>query len=166
MSRGLPAMSRGLPALGQALRWPRRGLVKLALAASLLPAMAGAAPLAKPDARAVRQVVEAQLAAFAAGDAVRAFGYAAASIQARFGNADNFMRRVQSGYPMVIRPAAVTFFQAQAEPGDMGSVAQTVLLRDRQGRLWQASYALERQSDGGWRIGGCGVVADRGHTSI
>lgn len=158
-------MSRGLPQLGRALCWLRRGLVRLALAGSMLPAMAGAAPLAEPDARTVRQVVEAQLAAFAAGDAVRAFGHASASIQAQFGDADNFMRMVQSGYPMVIRPAAVSFFQAQAEPGDMGSVAQTVLLRDRQGRLWQASYSLERQSDGGWRIGGCVVVADRGHTS-
>jgi len=37
-----------------------------------------------------------------------------------------------------------------------------VQLRDREGRLWMATYMLERQADAGWRISGCVVVADSG----
>jgi hypothetical protein len=71
----------------------------------LLPVAAGAAVLAEADARAVRQVVQAQLDAFAADDAERAFSYASASIRAQFGDAASFMAMVRSGYPMVVLPA-------------------------------------------------------------
>ena len=129
---------------------------------------ARAAVLPEPDARAVRQVVQAQLDALAAGDADRAFSYAAAAIQAQFGGAANFMDMVRSGYPMVVRPDAVTFFQAQADDtadGTAITVRQNVRLRDREGRLWMATYLLERQAGAGWRIGGCAVVADNGRSS-
>lgn len=150
----------------QALAWLRRGLGCVALTALLVPAAAGAAALAEPDSRAARQVVEAQLDALAAGDSVRAFSYASASIQAQFGNANNFMVMVRSGYPMVVRPAAVSFFQAQVEMGPPPTVTQSVQLRDREGRLWKATYLLERQAGAGWRIGGCVVAADNEKSSI
>jgi uncharacterized membrane protein len=56
----------------------RRAAAALGLAALLaIPAVsAQATELGAPDARAVRATVEAQLAAFAAGDADRAFSYA------------------------------------------------------------------------------------------
>lgn len=154
--------------LGPPIAWLRRRLL-WALCATLLgllaPAAAGAAALAEPDARAVRKVVEAQLDAFAAGDAERAFSFASASIQAQFGDAANFMAMVRGGYPMVVKPAAVTFFIAQADDAAEGAkttVRQTVQMRDREGRLWMATYLLERQAGAGWRIGGCVVVADSG----
>ena len=133
-----------------------------------LTTAARAAVLPEPDAGAVRQVVQAQLDALAAGDAERAFSYAAAAIQAQFGSAANFMAMVRSGYPMVVRPDAVTFFQAQADDAADGTtvtVRQNVQLRDREGRLWMATYLLERQAGAGWRIGGCVVVADNGRSS-
>ena len=133
-----------------------------------LTTAARAAVLPEPDARAVRQVVQGQLDALAAGDAERAFSYAAAAIQAQFGGAANFMAMVRSGYPMVVRPDAVTFFQAQADDAADGTtvtVRQNVQLRDREGRLWMATYLLERQAGAGWRIGGCVVVADNGRSS-
>ena len=139
------------------------GLSGLSLATA-----ARAAVLPETDARAVRQVVQAQLDALAAGDAERAFSYAAAAIQAQFGGAANFMAMVRSGYPMVVRPDAVTFFQAQADDASGGTtvtVRQNVRLRDREGRLWMATYLLERQAGAGWRIGGCVVVADNGRSS-
>jgi hypothetical protein len=124
---------------------------------------AGAKALAASDVSAVRKVVEAQLAAFAADDAERAFSYASRGIRAQFGDAITFMAMVRSGYPMVVRPAAVSFFLPQAESGATPVTArQDVQFRDREGRLWMATYTLERQAGAGWRISGCRVVADNG----
>jgi Domain of unknown function (DUF4864) len=158
-------MPGGLTSVRHAGAWTRRRLGHLALISLLLPTAAGAALLAEPDARAVRQVVEAQLEAFAADDAARAFAYASASIQAQFGDANAFMAMVRSGYPMVIRPAAVSFFQPQVEIGTPETVKQLVQLRDREGRLWMATYLLQRQGGAGWRISGCVVAADSGKSS-
>jgi hypothetical protein len=155
-------MTYGLKSLGQVTRWLRHWLGYVAVIGLLVPAAAGAAVLTEPDARAVRQVVEAQLEAFAADDAARAFSYASASIQAQFGDATQFMAMVRGAYPMVVRPAAVSFFQAQAQLGAPGTVSQPVQLRDREGRLWMATYLLERQTGAGWRISGCVVAADSG----
>lgn len=155
-------MTYSLTGLGPVMGWVRRWLGCGAMLGLLAPVAAGAA-LAEPDARAVRQVVEAQLAAFAADDAERAFSYASASVRAQFGDATNFMGMVRSGYPMVVRPAAVSFFQAQADEGAEGAkvtVRQAVQLRDGEGRLWMATYLLERQAGAGWRINGCVVRAD------
>jgi len=134
----------------------------------LVPVAAGAAVLAEADARAVRQVVQAQLDAFAADDAERAFSYASSSIQAQFGDAATFMAMVRSGYPMVVRPATVSFFQPEAHDASdrtAASVRQAVQLRDREGSLWMAIYLLERQPGIGWRISGCVVRADNGKSS-
>jgi hypothetical protein len=54
-----------------------------------------AAALSEADMCDVRQVVEAQLKAFAQGDASRAYSYASPEIQARFGDANNFMAMVR-----------------------------------------------------------------------
>ncbi len=157
-------MSFGLQHDGSMMAWLRRCAGCLALLGLLAPAAAGAAPLAEPDARAVRQVVEAQLDALAADDAERAFSYAAPSIRAQFGDAETFMGMVRGGYPMVLRPTTVSFFLAQAVDGAKTTVSQPVHLRDRDGRLWLATYVLERQAGMGWRINGCVVVADSGQS--
>ena len=147
----------------KAVAWTRRRLVCLAMLCLLAPVTAGAKALAASDVSAVRKVVEAQLAAFAADDAERAFSYASRGIRAQFGDATTFMAMVRSGYPMVVRPAAVSFFLPQAESGATPVTArQDVQFRDREGRLWMATYTLERQAGAGWRISGCRVVADNG----
>jgi Domain of unknown function (DUF4864) len=156
-------MMRSLTGRGQALGWVRRGLGCLAVLGLIVPLAAGAARLSEPDARTVREVVEAQLDAFAADDAERAFSYASPSIRAQFGDASRFMAMVYGIYPMVVRPTAALFFLAQADHGAEAAkviVRQAVQLRDGEGRLWMATYQLERQAGAGWRINGCVVVAD------
>jgi hypothetical protein len=158
-------MSRNLTSPDRAAAWTRRRLGCLAMLGLFAPVAVGAAMLLEPDASAVRKVVEAQLQAFAEDDAERAFSYASTGIRAQFGDATSFMAMVRGGYPMVVRPTAVSFCLPQAEPGAAPAPAtarQNVQLRDREGRLWMATYMLERQADAGWRISGCVVVADRG----
>jgi hypothetical protein len=138
-----------------ALRW----LLQWSLAGLLAPAAVGAAVVPEADARAVRSVIEAQLDAFAADDAERAYSYASAAIRSQFTDAAAFMAMVRAGYPMVVRPATVTFFQPSLVGG---AVLQKVQLRDRAGRLWQATYQLEQQAAAGWRINGCVVAPDGG----
>lgn len=144
----------------QAGAWTRRRFGCVSLVYLAWPVSASAAPLTEQEARAIRQTIEAQLEAFAAGDAARAYAHASAEIQARFGDADNFMAMVRSGYPMVIRPAAVSFYLPQPTPGTPPIVKQLVRLRDSDGRPWIATYLVQRQAGGGWRINGCVVAAD------
>ena len=137
----------------------RRALI---LALALAPLTLAAQAVSAADARAVREVVEAQLKALAVDDAVRAFSYASPAIRTQFGDAANFMAMVLSGYPMVLRPAATAFFQPAAIDG---AVLQVLQLRDRAGKAWLATYTLQRQPDGRWRINGCAVRPDNGKSS-
>jgi len=136
----------------------RRALVNalwLAASAFTLPTVAAPAePVAAVDARAVRAVVEAQLAAFAADDAKRAFSYAAPSIRDMFGTPDRFLAMVRTSYPAVYRAAGAIFLAPERL---QGQVLQGVQLTDASGVLWIAVYQLERQPDKNWRISGCNV---------
>jgi hypothetical protein len=136
-----------------------------ALLATACPWPALAAPeVSRADAKAVRSVIEAQLAAFAADDAERAFGFAAPNIRATFGNADRFMAMVREGYPVVYRPASVAFLAPQ--PGNTeGLVLQQVRMTDADGAPWLVAYELERQSDQQWRITACVAVRAPGRTT-
>lgn len=146
--------------LRQTGAWTRRTFACLFLLCLARPPTARAAALAEMDARAIRRTVEAQLEAFAAGDAAGAYAFASAEIQAQFGDADTFMAMVRRGYPMVIRPAAVSFYLPQPLPGAPPSARQRVRLRDPEGRLWLATYLVQREAGGAWRINGCVVAAD------
>lgn len=118
-----------------------------------------AEPVSQADTKAVRAVVEAQLAAFAADDAKRAFSYAAPSIREMFQTPDRFMEMVRGGYPVVYRPAAVIFLNPVWV---VGQLVQGVQLTDSEGGLWLAIYRLERQPDKSWRISGCDVQPSSG----
>lgn len=126
-------------------------MMALALGAS---APARAQPVADADARAARTVVSAQLEAFASDDARRAFSYAAPSIRAMFVTPERFLAMVRAGYPVVYRATRVTFLVPLHVEGDL---VQGVHLTDAAGMLWLATYRLERQGDGSWRIAGCDV---------
>lgn len=127
------------------------------LAFAAVPAAAD--PVSTADAKAVRTVVEAQLAAFAADDAKRAFSYAAPAIRDMFGSADQFMAMVRAGYPVIYRPSAVIFLQPE---WIQGQLVQGVQLTDASGALWLAIYRLDRQADKSWRISGCEVQPSAG----
>ncbi len=159
-------MNPRLTGLTRTVAWARRWLGRLVVVALLAPMAAGAALLTEPDASAVRKVIRAQLEALAANDAERAFSYASTSIRAQFGDSAAFMAMVRSGYPMVVRPAAVAFLQAQVGDDAQAPVSQPVQLRDRAGRTWRATYLLERQDGAGWRISGCVVEADSAQSLI
>eukprot|EP00657_Telonema_sp_P-1_P008808 TRINITY_DN30909_c0_g1_i1.p1 TRINITY_DN30909_c0_g1~~TRINITY_DN30909_c0_g1_i1.p1 ORF type:complete len:117 (-),score=21.17 TRINITY_DN30909_c0_g1_i1:103-453(-) len=64
---------------------------------------------ADADENAIRSVINQQIDAFRADDGERAFSFAAPIIRSKFGNADNFMTMVRTGYPDVYRPKAVEF---------------------------------------------------------
>lgn len=131
-----------------------------AAALALLAAWpAHAERVSSDDAKAVRAIVEAQLSAFAADDAKRAFSYAAPSIREMFGTPDRFMQMVRAGYPVVYRPASVVFLNPERVEGQL---LQGVHLTDSSGALWLAIYRIERQPDKTWRISGCDVQPSSG----
>jgi len=111
-----------------------------------------AEPLEPGDRAAVRLVIEKQLAAFADDEAEQAFAFASPKIQEMFITARNFMDMVRIAYPVVYRPASLSF---QVPYLDGGEVWQVVEMRDAAGMDWTALYTLLRQADGVWRINGC-----------
>lgn len=126
------------------------------LLAALLLVLAVARPVAADEpADAIQAVIERQLDAFARGDLDEAFGYAAPGIQGRFGTPETFGRMVETGYPMVWRPARHQMLDlVETAEGPV----QIVLFEDRAGRLHEAAY-LMREVDGAWRIAGVRLSA-------
>jgi hypothetical protein len=112
------------------------------------------------DARAVRAVVEAQLKALAAEESAQAFSYASPAIKSQFHDAATFAEMVRRAYPMLIRPASISFMRPEAGKGATTTITQAVQFRDREGNFWRAVYELERQPDKSWRINGCAVAPD------
>lgn len=130
-------------------------LLALALAAATASMRAGATPLNDTEADAVRQVVVAQLQAFADDDADSAFATATPGVREAIGEPGRFLAMVRGAYPMVYRPATVTFLKPQE---DSGTVLQMVRITDGDDKSWIALFALERQPDATWRINGCVVT--------
>jgi len=129
------------------------GRVLRVLVILLAPLLASAQQaLSDADARAVREVIEAQLDAFLHADAPRAFSYATAGIRETFRTPENFLHMVRTSYAVVYRPKTVQF-----DPPDVvdDEVFQPVRLTDDDGRAWLALYPMQRQPDGSWRINGC-----------
>ena len=135
----------------------RRALI--ALASACFAGAASATDVSAADAAKARAVVQAQLDAFAADDAKRAFLLASPEIRKRFGTPDNFIARVRSGYPVVYRPATVAFLKPQLVDGHL---VQAVQMTDAEGTAWLATYHLQRQPNGKLLIGGCEVESNEG----
>jgi hypothetical protein len=102
--------------------------------------------------QAIREVIEAQLAAFGRDDGVAAFGYASPDIRGIFRTPERFMAMVRTGYAPVYRPQRVEFRDALVESG---RPVQRVYLVGPDGAPVIARYLMERQPDGTWRIDGC-----------
>lgn len=118
--------------------------------------------LSPQDAALVRTVVQSQLAAFAADDAVKAFSYAAPNIRKTFGAASVFLDMVRRGYPVVYRPTSSAFLTVE---GAGNQAVQRVRLQDAAGDSYVAVYTLERQKNKIWLITGCQVVASKGQSA-
>lgn len=109
----------------------------------------------------VRAVIADQLAAFRNDDLVAAFDHAAPSIQGKFGNPVRFGQMVQTGYPMIWRPARWEMLDLVQTPR---GPEQGVLFIDRSGKAWRAHYQMI-EIDGVWRIRGVWVEALPGTSS-
>lgn len=131
-------------------------LVAIALAAAGLHLRAAAEPLPEPEAQKVREIIVAQLSALALDDAEKAFETATPEVRAAIGSSNRFLALVRGAYPMVYRPASVSFHRPEQEDG---GVLQLLEIKDDHDKSWLALFALERQPDESWRISGC-VVAE------
>ncbi|TFZ04139.1 DUF4864 domain-containing protein [Ramlibacter humi] len=141
-----------------------RFLTMLAMALAALGAhvRAMAVPLDEPEVSRVREVIVAQLSALATDDADKAFETATPEVRAAIGSSNRFLAMVRAAYPMVYRPASVSFLKPEEEDG---SVLQLVEIKDGDDKSWLALFALERQPDQTWRISGC-VVAENHWQSV
>lgn len=99
---------------------------------------------------AARQVISDQIAAFQQDDFETAFTYASPKIKQIFGGPERFGQMVQSGYPMVWRPADVQFLEAEQIGGVL---RQGVLIRDNAGVFYELDYDMVAGQDG-WKIDG------------
>jgi hypothetical protein len=135
----------------------RRTCLAAAAAWALAGPLSAADEVTAADAKAVRALIELQLAAFRSDDADKAFSVAAPAIQSMFQTPQQFMSMVQQSYPVVYRPAAVSFLKPERIEGRL---IQRVQMADSSGAPWTVVYELERQADRSWRIAAC--VAARG----
>ena len=113
---------------------------------------AQAEPATDADRMAIQAVITAQIDAFRADDAARAYAHAAPSIQQIFPTPESFMAMVKQGYEPVYRPQSFRF-------GQLGEdFSQWVSIIGPDGRTYEALYTMQRQPDGTWRITGCSLL--------
>jgi Domain of unknown function (DUF4864) len=135
------------------------------LAASALPVIAPGRALAqsRPDESslpatewtAIRAVVRAQIDALRAGDAAKAFGFAAPTTRAHYRSADAFLRMVERGYPPLLGARYDEFLDGAVLGG---TVIQPLRLVQPDNTVLVALYTMQRQRDGQWRIVGCALA--------
>ncbi|MBE7185449.1 MAG: DUF4864 domain-containing protein [Methylobacterium mesophilicum] len=109
------------------------------------------------EVKAAQGTIEQQFDAFRAGDGVRAFSFAAPTIQNIFRSPDVFMNMVTNGYAPIRNPKQFSF--GAAEEAASGTIAQRVMVTGPDGKEYEALYQLQRQSDGVFRIIGVSLRA-------
>ena len=130
-------------------------LAALAFGALTTQFTAHAGPLADNEAQKVREVIVAQLEAFADDDADKAFSTATPGVRQAIGSSHRFLAMVRGAYPMVYRHTSISFLKPEE---DEGTVLQLVEITDGNEKSWLALFAMERQPDNSWAIGGCAVA--------
>jgi len=98
----------------------------------------------------IEDVISGQIEAFKMDDFAQAFTFAAPSIRGIFRTPENFGRMVTQGYPMVWRPADVTYLDLREEAG---RYVQTVRIEDADGVTHYLAYSMIETGDG-WKISG------------
>ena len=129
----------------------RKWMMGIALAAS----MAGAAWAQDTE---IKEVIGDQIDAFKADNFEQAFEFASPNIQNIFRTPENFGRMVTQGYPMVWRPAEVTYLDLRQENG---SYWQKVQIVDAEGRIHVLDYRM-LDTDTGWKINGVQLLQSAG----
>jgi hypothetical protein len=118
--------------------------------------------VSREESAAIQQVIRAQLDAFAADDAAKAYSYASPGIRGMFRAPEIFIGMVRQGYPVVYRPASVVFLKAEK---DGEEILQPVQMTDAEGQLWIALYTMQRQSGGNWLTNGCRLGRSQGRVT-
>ncbi len=119
------------------------------IAAVWIGAMIGAKPATAQDSG-IQDTISGQLEAFKADDAGTAFDFASPMIRNIFRTPENFAAMVQQGYPMVWRPADVTYLDQREVAGE---IWQKVRITDAAGRIHILEYQMIPVADG-WQING------------
>jgi hypothetical protein len=120
--------------------------------ACALAQVPGVGTLPAQDWREIRSAVEAQRAALVAGDAQRAYGYAARGIREQFGDADTFMTMVRAAYGALIDARDAELLDGAVIDGQ---VIQPLRLVLPDNTVLVALYSMVRERGGAWRINGC-----------
>jgi hypothetical protein len=120
-----------------------------------LPLAAPAAQVTGADAAEIRTVIHRQIDAFRRDDAQGAFDLASPGVQKAFGTPERFLDTVRASYGAVYRSARVSFLDLVVMGDD---VVQPIQVVDRDGGVWVAYFAMQRQKDGSWRTSGCHLV--------
>lgn len=102
----------------------------------------------------IQGTISQQFEAFKADDFATAFTFASPALQSYFMTPENFGRMVTQGYPMVWRPADVTYLELREAEG---SFWQKVEITDRQGGVHYLEYRMQR-NQAGWRISGVRIL--------
>ncbi|SDC46998.1 DUF4864 domain-containing protein [Ruegeria marina] len=102
----------------------------------------------------IEAVIGGQIEAFLADDLATAFSFASPTIRDIFRTPENFGAMVRGGYPMVWRPAEVTYLELH-ERG--GALWQTVRITDAEGAVHYLDYQMI-QLENGWKINAVQVL--------
>jgi hypothetical protein len=102
----------------------------------------------------IAATIDAQMQAFTARDAEKAFSYASPMIRGLFGTPENFAAMVQQGYPMVWTPESFRMLDLRTIAG---ALWQRVYVTDAQGKGWFLDYQMVETPDG-WKINGVQIL--------
>ena len=108
--------------------------------------------LAASEWSAIRRTIDDQRKALKAGDARKAFSYAAPGIRAQFRTPETFIAMVRDGYGALLEARYVEFLEGAVIEG---AVIQPLRLVAPDNSVLVALYTMEKQKDGRWRIAGC-----------
>ena len=139
------------------VRWPARWLrlalvaISVSIASMTAPAADPTSTLPKKEWSAIKQVIAAQREALKKGNSARAYSFATRGIKRQFGDAETFMRMVQTSYTPLLDARYAEFLDGAVIEG---AVIQPLRLVLPDNTVLVALYTMEKE-DGRWHIAGC-----------
>jgi hypothetical protein len=127
--------------------------MRILMVIALLVGLGGrASAFSETDRAAVQNVIEQQLGAFLRDDAATAYSFASPGIKEMFPTEEIFMRMVREGYAPVYRSRSHSFGELKETAAGL---TQSLDIIDAAGEFWTATYTLQQQPDGSWKITAC-----------